>query len=342
MRVRDVSLMVLGFAVAAAFVPGFVDAGGAPRWAAMAIGVPCCLFMLPHRSVSPWCFAWLPAAAITVAWAPDRLHALDELVHLAILAASFYLGACALSLGPLWRGVAAGLALNAAVALAQARGWNEIPQVGVPGGLFVNKNLLAEAGLVVAVTASSALAAGVAAFVVFVSGSKAVVGAAFVALAAWLMPRRPRIAWLIVAALAAAAALLFAYGAASAKARLDIWGLAWTYLSLPFGRGLGAFAIDFPAALHVHCEPLQLAYELGVLAIPFFAVLIYALGARPDGTEPERVLLVAIAAVALFSFPLHSPLTAFAAAVAAGHLCAARHRVRVRSDAWAMAPRFCP
>jgi len=174
--------------------------------------------------------------------------------------------------------------------------------------------------------------------------SKAAAGALVVAFAdilAWRHGER-RLAWLIYGAVVLAAIALYALGSESVLIRLGIWETAWKYTEL-FGRGLGSFVVDFPAAAPgVHCEPLQLAYELGVFGLPALVVFIYAMGAPADAFPAARAALVAIAALGLVSQPLHMPLTAFAAALCAGRLCAHRYRLRRRDDAWAMAPRFCP
>jgi len=144
----DLVLALLGFAVAAAFVPGFVDAAMGPKWAVLAVGVPISLALLEHEDLPLWSFAWLIAAAVPTWWAVDRLHALDELLHLVILAGAFYLGACARDLRPVWIGLGAGVALSTVIAIAQLLGFDYLAQVAPPAGLFVNRNYLGEAAMV--------------------------------------------------------------------------------------------------------------------------------------------------------------------------------------------------
>lgn len=342
MKRADLVLGVMAFAVAAAFVPGFVDAAMGPKWAMLAIGVPIALVLLEHEDLPLWSFAWLAAAAVPTWWAVDRLHALDELAHLVILAGAFYLGACARDLRAIWLGLSAGVALSSVIAVAQLLGFDYLAQVAPPAGLFVNRNYFGEAAMVALITGPLALS-GFALAAIVMTTSKAATGALLVSYADWLRGGRGyrRLAWIIYGALALTAIVLYALGSEHVTIRLGIWQTAWKYTEL-WGRGLGAFVVDFPAAAPgVHNEPLQLAYELGVFALPALAVFIYAMGA-PDAFPAARGVLVAIGALSLVSQPLHMPLTAFAAALCAGRLCAHRYRLRRRDDAWAMAPRFVP
>lgn len=325
-------LTALGFLAAIAFWPGLVDPATEPRWIVLAIGVPLCLMLAPRtqQRAPRWTLAWLPVAALTIAWAPDRLAAGDALVHLVILAGAFWLGASIESAAPVWRGIEAGVAVSVAAAAAQLAGWEGIAQAQAPAGLFVNRNVLADACLVALVSAAAGgrwRLAAIALAGLGLTAAKAAIGAAIIAGAFAFRRRRPRVALAAMACVACAAAAVFAFGHPSALARLSIWrpaleGLAW------FGHGLGSFAAAFPIAEHAHSEPLQLAWELGLLALPIGAAFVYALGGGQRENEPERLVLVAIAAVSLLAFPLRMPLTAFAAALAAGCLAGARHRVR--------------
>ena len=74
------------------------------------------------------------------------------------------------------------------------------------------------------------------------------------------------------------------------------------------------------------------------IAIAAGAIFAYAMrGENGSGNKlvRERVVLGTVGALCLFSFPLHMPLTGFAAALAAGHLVGARLLVRRRELAGA-------
>jgi hypothetical protein len=104
----------------------------------------------------------------------------------------------------------------------------------------------------------------------------------------------------------------------------SIWTAAIADLHL-FGNGLGSFAADFGRAEYAHNEPLHFVYELGVLALPILALALYLMNRTK---YDDALVLVAILAISLFSFPLHMPVTGFAAALAAGGIARRGYLVR--------------
>lgn len=339
-RALDLSLFGLGLAVAVAILPGTVDAFLTLRWAILAVGVPLILILL-GRDIAP--FPWLVGAVVlcaaaSLSWTVDAPSGFDETVHLAILAAAFWLGTSLSNATHLWNGLGVGVAVSSAIALAQwSIGWDAIPQAVEPGGLFANKNFLAEAALVALIPALFArtrlglLIAAAALIAIALGSSKAVYAGLAVAVAFALAPRSPRLAWALIGALSLAALSAFwAFPILSATSRLDMWLPALADLRL-VGHGVGAFSANWPGAEYAHSDPVQLLYEFGLLAaIP---LIIFWQAMEAWSGEPEGYILVAIATVSLVSFPLHLPLTAFAAALAAGRLVGARDRlVRRRLD----------
>lgn len=324
------SLFGLGLATTVAFLPGIVNVSTAPRWAVLATLIPICLLLGRREAArAGWWITIFLACALTLAWTPDALDAVDNLVHVAILLAAFHLGATTKSLRPVWGGIEIGICFCAGFVLLQLLGWEGLPQTVKPGGLFMNKNMMAEAAMVAAITAliaGSFITLAAATFVLAATFSKAAIGATLVACALWLAPKYPRIARGMIAAIVLALVAFFAFGWPSAVVRMELWKEMLGNLAL-FGHGLGSFSVARPDAFFAHSEPLQLVYELGLLALPILAVLIYALGEHEHQTE--RLVLVAVVATSTLSFPLHLPLTAFAAALAAGHLVGARDRVRL-------------
>lgn len=321
-------LLGLGTALAVAPFGTIVDGATAFRWALVAAGVALAL-MHPTSEERP-SFAWigLPLAGVlaSLAWTPDVLTGADEALHLAILGAAFALGASVASPAPAWRGIELGVALCLPVVVLQFLGFDLLPQYGVPSGLFGNKNMMAEAALVALVTASAIGAWGFAAaagLVVALTFSKAVIIGAAVALAVATWRKSPARAAAIVAVVFLGLVAVLLSGSGSLDARLAIWEPAAADLRV-FGHGIGAFSATYPQAEYAHNELLHYAYELGVLAVPGLAVFAFALG----GSGPERLVLVALGVVGLFSFPLHMPLTGFAAALAAGHLVRGRLLLR--------------
>ncbi len=306
-----------------------------PRWAAIAAIAPGVLLFSRDRVGGA---AWaIPAALLLISgasllWAPDALTGADDLARLAVLGVVFALGASTPDLRQVWVGLALGVSASAALAIAQVFGFDGVFQAVPPAGLFVNKNFLAEAGMV-AIVASIGLglvwAIPGAAVAAALGSSTAVVGALSVVLAIALFDRgRKVLAFSTVTAVVTVAAALFVLGTPGAAARLDIWADA-LFDPRWLGHGLGAFSATLPWVGYAHSEPIQLVHELGALSAPFFAVAFFALGAKHDAPVEWHVL-VALCAVSLFSFPLHLPLTAFAFALAAGRCVGARAPLRLR------------
>lgn len=340
-------LFGFGFLVAAGFWPAALDAGFAIRWVVMAVGAPL-YFVLFGGEGDKWEPTDLPAllfllvlgvVGFTAQWSPDAWTACEELLHLAIAAGVVFVGLSGADLRPAWRGLAAGVGVSAVIAAAQLAGWEGIAQAATPGGLFVNRNVLSEAGMVALV----ATAAGrdwrwtIAPLACVVMGhSVAVFGALGATFAAWLLLRgRVRMAWAILIALAAALVACFVIGAPTALVRMGFWrdaiaGLTWT------GHGLGGFMTAFGFAEFAHNEPLHYAYELGLFALAPAAALFYIWQER--SYEPEYLVLTSVLAVSLLAFPFHMPVTLFAAGLAAGALAGRRFGVRPRSADAGKAP----
>lgn len=334
-RALHLALFGLGFAGAVAVLPGTLDAVTTLRWAIFAVGVPL-LLLLMGRSVAPipkLVWAFVAFAALSILWAPSFASGLDDLAHVAILAAAFWLGASLTNANHLWLGVATGVAVSTAIALGQwGMGWSfeSLPNAAPPSGLFANRNFLAEAAMVALIPALAIrtwpgrVLAAAALIAVMICASKAVLGALIVTGALWITPRRPAIGWSILAVMVALFAAALAIPIESAAVRFPIWSEAISGYA-PLGHGVGSFAANFPVYEHAHSEPLQLFYEFGLFAL--IPALVFLKAMEGWSGETEGFVLVAVAAVGLFSFPLQMPLTGVAAALAAGRLAGARDRL---------------
>lgn len=316
-----------GFITAVAFFVGGLDAQFTARWALMAV-VPPTYFLLfrPKVDVLVVVGACLVAAAVALPalWAPDHLTAWQEAINIGILLGCTILGAAAgRELGGVWRGLAAGVAVSSVVAAAQLAGWQGIPQAIAPAGLFINKNLLAEAGAValVAMTARREWLLAVPALAAVLMGnSRGAFGALVVVIAFRVARSSPRTAAAILCALAVAAGFTLAL-AGSGMERLVFWGNAVAGFT-PFGNGLGSWPTNFPYAEFAHSEPLQYLYEIGIFAaVPAAAMLALLGGPQLERTyESEGMVLVLVLALGVFSFPFHMPITSLALALSAGAL----------------------
>jgi hypothetical protein len=216
---------------------------------------------------------------------------------------------------PLWAGLAFGLAINSAVAIAQAIGYAPvITNQGTVAGLFYNSTLLsAVAALAILGCVEARLWYHIPMILpslVLAQGAAYHSRGGFAILAVGLLSKLHRLAAFAALGLIATAALLTLND--SNAYRLEIWGATWHNLSL-FGSGTESYASFFiinhaaGTATHpefAHNDFLQLWFEYGIVALIPIALLIA--GARtPVG--------VGTLALACFYFPLYTPVTAFIA-----------------------------
>ena len=248
-----VLLAALGFATSVAFVPDILSAATAPRWAVLALMIPLVLMAARRVYGLGWAAVILAPMALTVLWAPDRLTAIDELIHWSIFAGAILVGASFGNLGALWVGLQLGVALSVVLAVFQWFGYQGIAQAVPPAGLFINKNLLAEASMVELITAVGywpRILVAVAALGVVIATSKAVFGAMILTGAIWLWRRNDYpldrvIAAATVLGLVVAVVVFFLIGHPSAAARLEMWLNALGNATI-LGHGLGSFSTYFP------------------------------------------------------------------------------------------------
>jgi hypothetical protein len=244
-----------------------------------------------HSLTGPW-IAALPAFAFAVGWnAP---------------------------LEQLWRGLAVGLSLSSAVAVAQALGWDAIPSTEKPGGLLYNSAIQATAIALVIIALSCAkdwlyiptMLPGL--WLAHSRGGWLLLAVGTISAWGW----RP-----VLLAVLAAGAVALTWPYPSDHERLLLWsaaraGLGWV------GHGPGSFAdllfwydgrLYYPG--HAHNDYLQLAYELGILAIPVYAIYAAAL-AHTDLLYWS--VFVGFAVAGLFFYPLYAPVPCFIGAALAG------------------------
>ena len=323
-----IPLFLLGFLVAAAYWPHTVGAGLSARWACMAVGAALCLALTRERAdvLGGWGLVVLSSIAVTLAWAPDGYAATGMFIHVLILATVFSLGVVTKDLTSAWIGYAVGIIPSAIIALGQRfDGVDYFDQVSTfPSGLFVNANLMGEASavaLIAMMVQRRWLLCLAPAVCLWLSHNRGAYAAWWIALAFLLSYTNRR--WAI-GIIAGVAGLAIAWLVTANDPRLEYWSIALSEF-VPLGNGLESFATAHAFMEHVHNEPLQLVYELGVFSIPLLVLALYALGGL-YGTELAVFSLVA--ADCFIAFPLHMPATAFVAALAAGALVAGRVRVR--------------
>lgn len=324
---------VLGFLVTVGYLP-LPDGAHAGRWAALSILVPLLLFVRQFRGILfPFLFPIMMAASL--AWSPTPWTGLDQLWHFALAAAVV---AIAPPLEAVLLGAGAGLAVNAAVALAQAAGFSPVEAATGNAGLFMNSNAQAEAIVLVVVGLAGQIRtnADLSAFVRLC----AFAGVISVPLALPPLPRGALVALAVAATLAlprlyriAAFALagLLAFilitpeRVPAVAARAGLWLDVAERLTF-WGQGLGGFAYFFPYWQYAHNDAIQIAHDLGVPGLVAFASVVAFCLWR--GTGSARAVLVAFVVEGAFSFPLYQPTTLFLAACAVGSILGRRPDLR--------------
>lgn len=327
-------LRITGLLLPVAMLPGLMSAGTVPRWGLLALTLPLMLYWVrwdrvPYKLLL---VSILTYAAASTLWAEVHLDAQLGLFRALLLAAAFCVGATCgeETFDRTLLLMSVGVATTLPLVILQVMGYTGIPQTAPPAGLFLNKNVLAESAALLLVYSAYMrrylLAALLLVIVILAKEKAAFVGLIIVTIVA-LYPRHRKIALALLGLCAIGVALLI--DTPSAQDRLDIW--TDTLRGVTFlGNGIGSFYAMFPAEAissnviairpeQAHNDFLQVLFELGAPGTILIAAL--AAAAFRKDLSPERLLLVFVLASGAFAFPMHMPLTAFVAALAAGRLC---------------------
>lgn len=255
-------------------------------------------------------------ACLGLAWTPDFYNGLYRLLGLSVFGLGLILGS-SLCTRHIYFGIVMGLCLSSLVAVAQSVGFSWLWQYSTtPSGLFYNPMVHGELialGILISWTQGFWLAIPILAPALLLAQSRG----AWAALAIGLLTCFRHRLVILIAVLASA--VLFTWNMSQGdNERVFIWQIAWSLLT-PFGHGPGSFLSVYyqaPWGLtqpdFVHNDFLQLVFEFGVGAVPFLGLLLFPLFERP---EP---ILTALLFMALFSFPLFTPMTSFIWALALG------------------------
>ncbi len=312
---------IASFAVTVAYVPWFADAANAPRWVLLSLLVPWAWRVREWTAVHIAGDVFLVVALLSLLWTPVPIEGLQPLWQFILLGALFCIGFEMETLELVFVGAGWGIAVSSAVALFQHE----------PTGLFLNKNFMAEAAVLIAVglmVYKRWELLPMLAPAIFLPLSRGALLAFGVALT---MHRRS--AWW-------AASLVLAYmtlvivrpDGASLGERYVIWTETLRHLTW-FGHGLGSFYIDFPSFQdggfarrfdHAHNDLLELTYEFGLLLAPLLLVCSAAMWQYSQVWLVMAVFMVE----GCFGFPLFMPVTGALGALAAGHLCSSWYRLR--------------
>lgn len=322
---------LLGFLTAIAFVPEISGGANFPRYAIPALFIP---FLIWNKKI-PFTlghFLGLGAflgAALTIQ--PESLMLLAAW-KLAFLAMVFIYGSTLNDLKPIGLGMAWGVAISGVLVWFQKFGYSPVGQVIPPSGLFMNKNLLAEAAVIASIFAlwhkRYVLALFTLCAAVIPMSRGAWLGLAIVALVwIWNRNRTAAVILSLGAVTALFAGLAFGYRLETVDHRMAIWADAAQNLKW-FGNGWGSFYVQFPSTAeltnvlfqrpeHAHNDFLELIYDLGLISVPFFLLFGYIL---IQAEELERLIILSVLVMGAFGFPLYAPFTGFALALVAGRV----------------------
>jgi hypothetical protein len=334
---------VFSFLVIVAFVPWFNGGAYSPRWALIALGCAAGIWYvkIPASTFAHWCGAALIAfGAVSILWSSSAYDGINELLKFCFLGVVFLLVQQLPSMRPVYVGLAIGIAVNSAIVTAQYFGWQFVPQYIVPGGLFGNKNYVAEAAAMVLLALiyermwwhiPAVLPA------TFLPSAKGAIAGLIAGLVLWVWTRSRLAAVALMLCGLVAGGILYqrGYDGTATTERMlfyksTIAGMTW------HGNGLGSFFTHFPShspeinflvsrPIHAHNDILEMVYELGPGAL-FYLAFISFLMCGPFGAE--KLMLICFLMEGCFAFPLHLPATAFMASLAAGRLCLDRSAVR--------------
>lgn len=324
-------LFLLGLGVIIAYVPGILGAAISTGWFFLFLTVPI-LFLFCEVKLGLG-FLFILYAVISLLWTADLNIAWFYLLQLIILGCLFHIGTNLKDLKNIIKGLAFGLGISALLAVAQKFGFHSLIYTlnDKPSGLFINPNIYSETSAIILVC-----------LVVFklwwwipvtLPGLILVQSrAAFLGLGIglffyiWKLNKYLAISSVFLLSLIVIAVYWNNFNTASIYERLDLWVDTIKGLNF-FGNGVGSYETLFPYyATHIdtelarpkyaHNDFLQIVFELGIGSILFLLVLL-------DVFKTKRIelpILFTIGIISLFTYPLHTPASAFLAFLVAGYL----------------------
>ena len=324
------TVMILGFLIMTAFVPGIVGAVSPTAWVVMLCGGSVLLLKTEIKlTLIHWLgLLFLSYAAISCLWSP---HGALDFLHLLALTSVFVWAATLKDLKTIVIGLALGLSVSAAIATLQYFHLvNFIFQATAkPSGLFVNSNVFSEiTGMMLILLIVSKLWWFLPSVVpgLLVSSRSVALGLGLTGLL-WVWSRSKSLAITIILLFGSLGLWLTDFtNFQSIDERFDIWRDTISGFTL-LGHGIGSFQYEFPFyAKHLdislnhpfeaHNDILQLIFELGIGVIPLMLIMVILLKVN----DAYKYSLFFFIVIGLFGFPFYMPVTAFMAALVAGYL----------------------
>jgi hypothetical protein len=322
-KLNDYLHGLFAFCIAVAFMPGIAGAATSPRWAIAALSL--------------WFMDWfcLPFAAICFV-----VLDFDSAVHWSIICGAFCWGLngrtseCptiereridrgSRAVVAVIMGFSIGVGCSGALAIFQSFGFQSVPQVVIPGGLFLNKNFMGEAAALAIIASIGARLwwpALICLPALVLAQSRAAILASFCG-AFLLLPSLAR--WLLVLVSLAGGLLAwyfdFDIGTATLLQRVSIWQDAIHHLTW-FGNGSYDFSTVINREPNLHNDPLQLIYELGLVGL----IPLFVIASAATVNREALAFTVCFLVIASLGFPLHVPASAWFGAFMFGHFVGLR------------------
>lgn len=343
-------LVGLVFVTCVLIYPGWQDFSSAPRLMLLSLVLPGLAWLVGVR-INVFAALLLAWAGLSLGWSLVWWEAINGLWMLVLLLLSIGLGA---RLMPAQRdlvfvGAALGIGLSSISALMQAAFGLWLPEAdwvktlaavlvdgpwaawvfpvwmhGHPGGLFFNKNMLAESAALVCVWAvwqRRWVLCGVLAPSIILPMSLGAWTALAAGLSVMVLPR----AWPLP--MLGAGALAAWWNPASLEVRLQIWESALEgWWMKPWGHGIGQFYALFPVFHadtlvsrpdHAHNVFVEVLFELGVPGLVLYLTVLAVALARSAGVA--RGLVVCGLSLGMVGFPLATPVAMLLCGLVLGH-----------------------
>lgn len=333
-------MILLGLIATLSYLPGWTGAYIPTMWAGLSIALAFTLWLRVPSSPLHWLgLGFLLYAFASIFWTINLWTGVWQLWNLMILALAFRLGSRQESLVPLYKGLAIGLGINSAIAVVQWFGWVPFLSAGnSTSGLLWNPMALAEAcALVIVALASEGLWLWTLPLLpgLYLAHSRG----AWLMLAIVALIALSRRVWVGLATLAAGGLWLWLHPSTSDTIRLFTWRVALEGFDF-FGNGAGSFLsilVTRPDGVtfhleHTHNDYLDLIYQYGIGVVPLFA--LFTLLAFRARHSPPWYPFIGTLIMALYSFPLFAPVTAFTFALCAGNLIHRDARVWANGLGW--------
>lgn len=337
LQFNSIVQFTFGFLIATAYVPGWIGGAISTTYFVLMIGLPILLYnvKIPITRLHLYGTCFLLYCFISLAWTYSFNVAFFIFLQMMVCALAFCYGSSLDDLKLIFKGLALGLGVSAVVAIFQKFGFTLVYVSDTPNkvaGLFVNPNMYSEVSVILLV-ALLALKQWIWTLVtlpaIVWSYSRAAVATLLVCCLIFMWNKSKAFTALLIPVMALAVAAYYLNGyfdVSSVNERMAIWSDTVRGLTL-FGHGVGSYEIMMPFYAHdldtikvipryAHNDYLQLLFEFGigcVFLIPFVSLLI-------EKNNNANYILLAVAVIAMFSFPLHIPMSAFMFFLVAGHV----------------------